>query len=255
MKTKFIKLFEQYTREGKFYLSIDEYEKIFKNDIFLKEGKLEGLKGITSNQHIVEQLGSICDVFIEMEENQVLKYNKLIKVDYSNADLLVKNNFQLLKRIMGSGMSLSTPQHFIETIFTNHQDLNYLYEMDNNLGLFLRSSVIVMLKKNVPNINSIDDICNWILTEYDENFNYIHKTISDYITHLVVKYKDEEEWIILDKYFTVPPKSKIYIDLYCIEDNVGEENIKEAKHLIEKVTKEFLSNYEVIEGTFAETEI
>lgn len=204
-------LFENYTNSGKFYINIDDYTKIFNNMDFLKFGVLKGIKGISSSPYISDSLGTGCEIFFEMKEADVLEKNDLQRVDYENADDLVKNNFELLKRVMA--LPNTDNKYFMEMIFYSTHNLEELKEIANDnsdIYNFFNTNIKSILKNDVPNIDSIKDLTEWVLKykPYDEL--KLSSVLYDYICSLVVNYESEEEWIVNGD-FNVPSGSTIKV--------------------------------------------
>ncbi len=253
---KHIKLFENYTTlnkttTGKFYLVIDDYSKLFNNELFLTQGKLKGLEGISSSSEIKDSLGN-GEIFIEMKEFDTLEINNLLQVNYKDSDFLCANNFKNLKRLLGKGKNLYNNKDFIEFLFAN-QNLdffNFMYqeEKNPNFYIFIRQNIISMLSNNIPNINSIDNLCNWVLSyeDYHLDFNYndLYSIFSGYMQYLVKDYKNEEEWFVKNDYFEIPIGSTINVYLEAIEDSVGDKIHDVKKDILQKCQK--LSKYKIL---------
>ncbi len=249
---KRIKLFEDYVNTSvatnKFYLVIDEYDKLLLNKNFLKEGKIFGLEGISSSKDISNTLGTGCEILIEMSKESVLKENKINKVQYENINYLCGNNFKNLIRIMGKRFSMYSKKAFIEAMFKVYDvqgDLNIIKDNNEEFYDFLTNHISSILTENIPNINSFNDFCLFITNNTNFDNKTIYSILHDYILSLVEKYKEEEEWIVEGNYFKIPDGSTINIYFDNIYDSVNEENYKKVRNQILKITKS-LFNYNIL---------
>lgn len=197
----FIKLFEQWNDQN-FYLIIDDYSKLFNNNDFINNGLLK-VSGISENKDINKYLGSYCDVYLIMDKNDVLKSNKLTKIDYNDPKMLCENNFFILKRILSSKWYTTE----LSSILKNNKDINdfdTLYRY-NNKHIF------------------VDDIY-------------------EYILELSSSYKHEQEWLVRNS-LKVPIGTKIYIFEDSIIDQVDEENYHEIKEELDLVVQKLHRKY------------
>lgn len=251
---KWIKLFEDYrnsniTKNSKFYLAIDDYNKIFNNELFLSKGILKGLSGISSSEDIIDNLGTGCDILIEMLESEVLKLNKVSKVEYDNVAYLCANNFKNLKRIMGASFMLYSTPMFIEKMFhemDTQGDINIIKDVDENLYNFLTKDIKKLFSIEKPNVNSLEDFCQLIASHTDFKYEMLYPILHEYIISLVEKYRYEEEWIVESDLFIVPSGSVLKVFMSYVDDNVDNDKLfpKVKKDIEEK--SENLTNYEVL---------
>lgn len=197
---KHIKLFESYNEY--FYLVIDNYKKLFKPE-FLNDGVLKNLRGISTNKDIYDSLGTGVECFIVMDMFDTEKINNISMIDYYDADDLVFNNFEKIKRIMF--LENADDKYVFKSLFMKNINSNLLYDIRNNLidGLSKLSKLTT--------INTVKDICE-LCNIKDESL------ISNYIVFIVSDYRHEEEYIVKDKIFTIPEKSYIYILEDMIDD-------------------------------------
>lgn len=244
---KWIKIFEDFTNNGKFYLVIDDVNYLLNNDEFIQKGILHGLKGISANEDILNVLGTNCDIFIEMDENKVIAENNIIEVKYDDIELLSKNNFKLFKRVKGNGLNLLNDySFFIEISHMIQTDEHHLYDLskkNNKLYKLITSEkFITFLKAEQKNFNNIDEYTKYVCSFIENaDFNKIKSDLSNMFLDMVEKYRYEQEWFILGDSFKVPFGSKIEVFTDFISDNIGEENVESCVNFFKE-----LKNYKII---------
>lgn len=243
---KYIKLFENYNSEN-FYLAVDDYKKIFENEYFLNTGKIKGLKGISTNSDIMNDVGGTYDIFIEMNKKETLKLNNLLEFDYKDENMIVRNNFEYCIRIMG--YKYLNALKFITSIFTE----NFLNKIKNqNLDIydFLLNNLSKLYKNDKPYINDLDDLCQWII--FYKNFDYkeLYHILKYFFINLCSKFEDEKEWFVLNEEFIIPKKSniEIYFDniYYNIDaDLLTPQQFIQFKDSLKKIAVKHLLKYNV----------
>jgi hypothetical protein len=248
MKTKFIKLFEDYTNDtlvvtDKFYLLIEDVRTILNNKESFKKGILVGLKGISENGDISNLLEyASFDIFIEMDKNKVLLENKVIKIEYDNIDFLSKDNFKMFKRIMAHGLNfLNDYKFFIEVINVYKEGYNKfdLEKVNPELYELISSKEFAnTLRKENKFFNDINEYSNYVSSLLKtQNPIQIKSDLSNMFLDMVKEFKQEQEWFVMTDNFKIPKGSKIEVYMDFIADNIGEEEIEDCENYFKSLTQ------------------
>lgn len=231
-----------------FYLVLRNQPRTFEN---LAKLKLDNLKGISDNYNIAKRWFDVRDIILIMNSDDVLKLNtELIKIEYDNIDLLLKNNLDLFIRIghddkgkrMRNGYDyaiINAIQCILQDINSNRRNFklnNKLYDICNFLSAPEVYYKITQYFKNKEfEINNLNDLTNQIIQAIKElpnigndyswsksDWDYkqelatnatkkeIEKILKIGISYRSGAHKDEGEWYNYNDKFIIPKKSILF---------------------------------------------
>lgn len=262
---KSFKIFESINNIKYFYVVLRNQLSTFEN---LSKLNLNGLKGISDNYNIARRWFDVRDIILIMNSDDVLKLNtELIKIEYDNFDLLLKNNLDLFIRIghdnKGKLIRNGYDYAIVNAIQCILQDINSnkkKYRLNTKLHdicNFLSASEVYYkiehyFHNNEFNINNLNDLTNYIIQAIKElpnignsyswaksSWDYkqelatnatkkeIEKLLKIGISYRCDAHKDEGEWYNYSDKFIIPKKSTIFF-----KEDVG-KYIKYGTHGLE----------------------
>jgi hypothetical protein len=229
-----------------FYLVLRNQPNTFEN---LAKLKLDGLKGISDNYNIARHWFDVRDIILIMNSDDVFKLNtELIKIEYDNFDLLLKNNLDLFIRIghddkgkrIRNGYDYAI-QNAIQCILQDinreeHKLNNKLYDICEFLSApEVYYKISNYFKNKEVNINNLNDLTDYIIQaikelpnigndypwsklSWDEKQeNTINATKKEFekilkigISYRCDAHKTEGEWYNYSDRFIIPKKSILF---------------------------------------------
>lgn len=248
-----------------FYLVLRNQPNTFEN---LAKLKLDGLKGISDNYNIARHWFDVRDIILIMNSDDVFKLNtELIKIEYDNFDLLLKNNLDLFIRIghddKGKRIRNGYDYAIVNAIRCILQDINSnrkKYKLNNKLyticNFLSAPEVFYKIEHYFENkefeINNLNDLTNYIIeaikelpnignnypwskSSWDESQEIttnatkkeIEKVLKIGISYRCDAHKDEGEWYNYSDKFIIPKKSILFF-----KEDVG-RYIKYGSHGME----------------------
>ncbi len=201
----------------------DDVENVYKN---LKSGKFKGLRGISDNPLITRAWFDVRDIMVVMSADEVKKLNDITQIEYFNPDQLVKNNFEVLNRILdnermvsNSGKNYAAIQSTLIKIFQNTSyilrtgvsgkkrsrlagtwdrdpSMKFLYNvifcLNSSRFYYTADDDIVTYLNGGANINSVKDLANFV--------GYVIKTNRDKFTKSEYSFRKNELQDLVEHY-------------------------------------------------------
>ncbi len=236
-------------RSGKFYLAARG--EAMDIDKFAATGELDGIKGISSSREIWGDFSPNVgrDMLIIMPAEDTLKINKLKRVQYDDAEVLVRNNSQMLGRILSiNNVARNTGDNIIVGVFDKIPGIRKLgYDPASvsnraiSLAHHLRSNKAIdgdsyfqnvdtskfgNWMENGLKLSSIDDYANlyyqaakaagyygeaWVKFFAPQNRSKWYPAISQGVIRQANVYSNESEWVNLGGQFHAPKNSTILL--------------------------------------------
>jgi len=227
-----MKLFSDYLTEKSFSekdIPKDFWVVFDINDMMadLKTGKINGLKGISSDSIIqFSFLGVARDAMLQIDAKQLISLNKITRILYNNPHYLVSKDMWALRRIYSA-----SPTRWIVQVLGNlfeklqseikhskHKQLSYDMEYFGFRNVDYEWSKKVKLK-----INNLKDL-SVIIYKYIHNifsektgikYDIKVKEISDMLYSSLLNigdiYSSENEWVVKDKILTLPKSTIVHV--------------------------------------------
>lgn len=220
-----------YAVPGNFYLLFNLFEK--DEDLpWVKEiiaGHMKGVVGISGDPRIIRGHAFRGGLLI-MDGEEVIKANKVSRIQYENPRYLVQDNLAALRRIMnksGSSAVADVIYNLVSRLIysSKNEDLKHQEEWFS-----IASNVHSYYAKHPRQFKSYEDLEKWLYEALDSVLqmygNYgkgleIEKIadrrkfgvwLKGVFDRLVVDYEDEAEWRVKDEDFMIPKRgTRVYV--------------------------------------------
>jgi len=252
-------LLEQKSGIPKTFRVVIDIEYQLENHVIsqLKHRKLKGLKGISDQGDIIFQfLGVGRDAMLLMNGSEVIKNNKIIKIEYGNPSFMLADNMKFLRRVWNKsandnrGTLFNLAEYLFNEILRDFRE----YEFDirgnapyqtmadkNNTGIEINNvndlikwwenTVEIILQQKNDGYGSRE---KWLFNELKEKItkDKLKKYITGIFNQLQKVYSDEGEWSIENDTLIVPKNSWLYILVPSTPKNVLDDFNKGKETLL-----------------------
>ena len=230
--------------------------------------KFENILGISDNPEVINKFMYMRNSLLVMNGESFLKLNPYVyKIDYTNHNSLVSNNFFILNRLLQNPEDKPYYYNVVQKIFSTAMEIKNFKQKELHVAKFLHDNqynitdiVEKYIEKENGKINNVLELTNLIYknlpqliinynkdypwgTPYDiKNFDResVYNVTYRGIVELCKVWKNEGEWIIKkDKItgirsFEIPLHSKLYFNISMTDEKEIENFHKEKPYLSHK---------------------